>query len=216
VATTVVTLHGQRRRFELWALFGAAAVSVTLAVIRLEMKRGHIVSWVTTQRVTLRTRAVPETAHAAQLRALRAVWGNPQQLRDSTDTDGWVEGDALDRAEEQLEAFYKPDEAYAFSLHAQPAAAPEILVLQCHLGRGVPPIWRAVRKNGEEVLSPTDIPAGVLGLPRRSTRRAPVTPRTPVSPRAPASSAPVTPRAPASSAPAPSVPAPNAPAPKKK
>ena len=204
VATTVVTLHRQRRRFELWALFGAAAVSVTLAVVRLELKRGHIVSWVTTQRVSLRTQAAPEVAHRAQLQALRTVWSNPQQLKESTDKDGWVEGDALDRAEEVLEAFYKPDEAYAFSLHAQPANAPELLILQCHLGKGVPPIWRAVRKNGEEVLSPTDIPAGVLGLPRRTTRKAPVTPRAP-APRAPAPSA-TAPRAPASSMPGPSAP----------
>ena len=181
VATTVVTLHAQRRRAELWVLFGAAALSVALAVVRLELKRGHLVSWVTTQRLSLRTRASPETAHAAQLRALRAVWGNPSQLRDSTDKDGWVEGDALDRAEQQLEAFYKSDEAYAFSLHAQPAAAPEVLVLQCHLGSGVPPIWRAVRKNGQEIVAPADLPAGVLGLQRRTTRKPPSTPRAPAA-----------------------------------
>jgi hypothetical protein len=172
VATTVVKLHAERRFVALWVLLGAAAISVSAAVVTLEMKRGHIVSWATTERVRLRTRAAPKATRAAQLEALHAVFGNLAELKESTDKDGWVEGDSIDRAEEMLETVYKADEAYAFSLHALPAAAPTVLVLQCDIGKGAP-IWRAVRKTGEEITSVNDLPAGVLGLKRRPTRQPP-------------------------------------------
>jgi hypothetical protein len=100
------------------------------------------------------------------------VWANAPELKESVDKEGWVEGDALDRAEEQLATFYKPDEAYAFSLHALPAASPEVLLLQCDLGKG-PPVWRALRRSGAEITSIDDLPHGVLGLARRATVRPP-------------------------------------------
>jgi hypothetical protein len=172
IATTVVTLHAERRFKALWILFGAAALSITVAVVAIEQRKGHVVSWVTTQRVRMRTKSAPNTARSAQLQALRVVWANAPELKESTDAEGWVEGDALDRAEEQLEAFYKDDEAYAFSLHALPIGAPEVLLLQCDLGKG-PPIWRAIRRSGVEITSIADLPHGVLGLARRSTVRPP-------------------------------------------
>lgn len=179
ITTTVVKLHLERRFLALWLLLGVAAISVTVAAVQLARRRAHIVSWVTNERLLLRTSAAPVQARATQAAALRAVWANPGELAASTDRRGWVEDDALDRAEEVLERFYKADEAYAFSLHALPPEAPEILVLQCHLGRGRPPLWRAVRKSGEEVLSPNDLPAGVLGLQPKATRRPPTKTRAP-------------------------------------
>jgi hypothetical protein len=172
IATTVVKLHAERRFKAIWILFAAAALSVTVAVVAIEQRRGHLVSWATTQRVRLRTKAAPSAARTAQLQALRVVWANAPELKESIDKDGWVEGDALDRAEEQLAAFYKPDEAYAFSLHALPASAPEVLLLQCDLGKG-PPVWRALRRSGAEITSIIDLPRGVLGLARRQTVRPP-------------------------------------------
>jgi len=172
-ATTVVKLHIEGRRGLIWALLGAAALSVALALGVLAHRRGHVVSWVARQRVALRTKAKPDAAKAAQIKALGAVWNNLSELRESTDREGWVEGDALDRAEEHLGLFYKRDEAYAFSLHAHPAAAPEVLVLQCRLGGGRAPIWRAIRRSGREVSSPADLPKGVLDLERRGERRPP-------------------------------------------
>jgi hypothetical protein len=174
IATTVVKLHLEKRMPALWSLLGVAALSVTVAAATLIRKHGHVVSWVTTQRVLLRTRAEPEGAKVAQIRALRAAWDNLAEVRVSTDKDGWVEGDALDRVEEHLRIFYKADEAYAFSMHAIPPEAPEVLMIQCHLGPKVQPIWRALKHNGEELLSPADMPGGVLGLPRRESRRPPV------------------------------------------
>lgn len=174
VATTVVRLQIDRRVRELWALFAAAALSVTMAATVLIKHHGHIVSWVTTQRVSLRTKASPDSAKAVQLKALRAVWDNTTELQESTDKEGWVEGDAIDRAEEHLGMFYKPDEAYAFSLHAYPPSAPEVLVLQCHLGKREAPIWIAMKRSGQEVTSAADLPKGVLGQERRATRRPPV------------------------------------------
>jgi hypothetical protein len=172
IATTVVKLHAERRFKALWILFGTAALSVTVAVVGIEQRHGHLVSWVTTQRVRLRTKSAPSAAKAAQLQALKVVWANAPELKESTDAEGWVEGDALDRAEEQLAAFYKADEAYAFSLHALPAGAPEVLLLQCDLGKG-PPVWRALKRSGAEITSIADLPHGVLGLARRTTVRPP-------------------------------------------
>jgi hypothetical protein len=171
VSTTVVTLHRERRLTELWLLLGVAAISIGAAATRLILKRGHIVSWVTTHRVGLRTQADPAAARRAQLKALHAVLDNWAEMKASTDEGGWVEGDSGERAEAQLGLFYKPDEAHAFTLHAVPVNAPEVLALQCHLGRGKQPIWRALKRSGQEITSPTDLPAGVLGLQRRSTRR---------------------------------------------
>lgn len=172
IATTVVKLHAERRFKALWILFAVATLSVTVAVIAIENRRGHLVSWVATQRVRLRSKAAPLAARAAELQALRVVWANAPELKESTDKDGWVEGDALDRAEEQLATFFKPDEAYAFSLHALPPGAPEVLLIQCEVGKG-PPVWRALRRSGVEITSIADLPRGVLGLARRTDLRPP-------------------------------------------
>jgi hypothetical protein len=172
-ATTVVKLHLERRLPALWTLLGVAALSVALALALLLHRHAHVVSWVTRQRVALRTEAAPEAAKAAQRRALEAAWDNFAELRESTDAQGWVEDDALDRAEQHLGLFYKPDEAYAFTMHALPAGAPEVLVLQCRLGRGRTPIWRAMRRSGHELSSPAELPKGVLDLERSAPRRPP-------------------------------------------
>ncbi len=136
------------------------------------MKKGHVVSWVTSHRVALRTKAVPDLAHTARLQALYAVRDNYTELVASTDPEGWTEGDSGDRAEELLEAFYKPDEAYAFSLHALPPAAPEVMVLQCWIIGGGPPVWSAIRRDGAEITKKEDLPPGVLGLKPRKVKKA--------------------------------------------
>lgn len=173
IATTVVKMHLERRFTELWILLAAAAISVAVAAAMLAYRRRHVVSWVAVERAAMRTQAAPEAARAAQIKALRAAWDNFAEVRESMDDGGWVEGDALDRAEEHLGLFYKADEAHAFTLHAVPAAAPEVLVLQCHLGRGRAPIWRALKRGAEEVSSPADLPKGMLELSRRERRISP-------------------------------------------
>lgn len=178
VSTTVVKFHGERRLPELWVLLGVATLSVGMAVLGLSQKRGHIVSWATLKRTSLRTKAGPAKAKSAQIKALRAVWSDAAELREGTDKDGWVEGDALALAEDELGQFYKPDEAYAFSLHAWPPRSPEVLILQCHLEKGTTPLWRALRRSGQEISSLSDLPPGVIGLKRRTNRRPP-TRRTP-------------------------------------
>ncbi len=171
ISTTVVKLHSERRLVSLWVLLGVAAISVGVAVGVLVHKRGHVVSWVTTHRVRLRSKARPDAARAAELQALHAVLDNHAELKASTDGDGWVEGDSADRAEEHLEGLYKSDEAYAFSLHALPPAAPEVLVLQCWIVGGGPPIWRAIKRTGQEITDKKDLPPGVLGLKPRKDKR---------------------------------------------
>jgi hypothetical protein len=177
IATTVVKLHLERRLVALWVLLGVAVVSAGFGVYRMEHRKSPVVSWVTTERLMLRTKADPKAAHAAQLEAVRAVWAHPEELAASTDKQGWVEEDALDRADQVLEDYYKADEAYAFTLHAIPPEDPNILLLQCHLGWGRPSLWLAVRKSGQEITSKDDLPPGVLGVARKTTRRAPTKPR---------------------------------------
>jgi hypothetical protein len=172
VSTTVVKLHSERRLRALWVLLGVAALSVSLAVVTIVRRPGHVVSWVTSRRVMLRTAAVPDQARAAQLAALRAVRDNYAELVASTDAEGWVEGDAGERAEAELGAFYKPDEAYAFSLHALPPAAPETIILQCWIVGGGEPVWRAVRRDGTEITDRKDIPRGVLGQKPHQQKKA--------------------------------------------
>ncbi len=176
LAATVVKLHLERRRKTLWILFAIAAVSTGFAVYRVQTRKAPVVSWVTTERVMLRRRKDPDLARNAELAAMREVWSHPEELAASTDRKGWVEDDALARAESTLEAFYRPDEAYAFTLHAVPPGAPEVLVLQCHLGWSRPNVWRALRKDGREVQSRDELPPGLLGLQRRATRRPPTHP----------------------------------------
>jgi len=171
IATTVVKFHSERRLLELWVLFGAAAISVGAAVFTLVHRHRHVVSWVTTHRVMLRTRSGPDRARAAQLQALRAVVADLPELAASTDEAGWVEGDSGAKAEEELGAFYKPDESYAFSLHALPPRAPEVFVLQCAIVGGGPPVWRAIGRSGAEITDKKALPPGVLGQkPHRSKK----------------------------------------------
>lgn len=173
VATTIVKLHNERRFRALWLLLAVGVVSAGVAIHDLGRKRAPVVSWVTTERTRLRTDAQPAAARAAQMAALEAVRTHPEELSRSTDKRGWVEDDSLDRAEEALAAFYKDDETYAFSLHASPPEAPKVLVLQCHLGPGRASIWRAIRMDGQEVRSQGDLPEGIVGLPRKASRRPP-------------------------------------------
>jgi hypothetical protein len=188
IATTVVKLHSERRLRELWVLFGAAAISIGLAVAALVHHRGHVVSLVTTRRVMLRTLADPADARSAQLAALEAVRDNYDELVASTDAQGWVESDAGERAEDALGVFYKSDEAYAFSLHAFPPAAPELILIQCWI-RGQDPVWRAIRKDGTEITDRRELPRGLLGLKPRQEKKAGTRVRAPPRPPAKASRA---------------------------
>jgi hypothetical protein len=181
IATTVVKLHSERRLRELWVLFGAAAISVGLAVAALVHHRGHVVSLVTTRRVMLRTLADPAEARSAQLSALEAVRDNYDELVASTDAEGWVESDSGERAEDALAIFYKSDEAYAFSLHAFPPAAPEMILIQCWI-QGHDPVWRAMRRDGTEVTDRRDLPRGLYGLKPRKEKKAGTRVRAPPRP----------------------------------
>jgi hypothetical protein len=171
IATTVVKLHSERRLRELWVLFGAATISIGLAVAAIVHHRGHVVSFVTTRRVMMRTLAAPADARSAQLAALETVRDNYDELVASTDAEGWVESDSGERAEDALGAFYKSDEAYAFSLHAYPPAAPELILIQCWI-HGHDPVWRAMRRDGTEITDRKELPRGLLGLKPRKEKKA--------------------------------------------
>jgi hypothetical protein len=162
IATTVIGYHQSFRRGRLVALLAVALVSTTGAIVRLSHRRDPIVSFATRARVRLRTAHSPRRAREAQLAALHAAWSHTSDVRSAVEGDGKIEGDPLDRAHEALGAFYKKDEAYAFDLWASPRHNPKLLVLYFEARRGHDPIWIALKRGGEEIRDPRQLPKGAF------------------------------------------------------
>jgi hypothetical protein len=148
IATTVVWYHASLRRKRLLAmlLVGAASTSVTLAHVLSH--RDPVVSYLTRQRVKLRTAADRKAAHRALLDATEVAW------RDLVKKRG-VDGDG------KVEKFYKHDEAFAFDLWASPRSRPRVLICYAQSRRKTPPIWVAL-KDGGEVRKPDALPKGAF------------------------------------------------------
>jgi hypothetical protein len=128
------------------------------------------VSFAARERVFLRTRAQPKRAREVQRAALRASWDHSQVLAGAVEGDGKVEGAPLDAAHEALEQFYRPDEAYAFDLWASPRRRPELLVLYFEARRKRDPIWLALKRNGDELREPSQLPRGAFAAMRHATQ----------------------------------------------
>lgn len=167
MAATFIRFQIEGRTAGLRVLFAAAGLSIGLAIGKMVTHEGPIVSLVTIDRVRLRAAAEPALADAAELDALRQVWGDPAELKASIEPDGYVAGAAHDRAEAELQSFFKKDEAAAFTLHAFPIQNPDLLVLQCRVGERSKSIWKAMRKNGRVVTNANELPPGVLGTKPR-------------------------------------------------
>ena len=160
IATTVVWYHSSFRRRRLIAMLVVGAISTTIAVIRVTSHRDPIVSYLTKQRVRLRTAASKKAAHAALFGAVEVAWRDLVKVR-GVEGDGKVEGKALDDARAALEKFYKHDEAFAFDLWASPRNHPRVLVLYAQSKRKQPSIWVAL-KDGAEARKPADLPKGAF------------------------------------------------------
>ena len=160
IATTVVWYHASLRRKRLLAmlLVGAASTSVTLAHVLSH--RDPVVSYLTRQRVKLRTAADRKAAHRALLNATEVAWRDLVKKR-GVDGDGKVEGKPLEDARAELEKFYKHDEAFAFDLWASPRSRPRVLICYAQSRRKTPPIWVAL-KDGGEVRKPEALPKGAF------------------------------------------------------
>ena len=159
IATTVVWYHSSHRRRRLLALLVAGLLSAAAAFARIEARRDPIVSLATRERVRLRTKAVPIAAHRALLGAARAAT-EVARKSGGLDGDGKIEGEPLDVAREKLELFYKHDESFAFDLWGTPRKKPKLIVLYFESRKKNPPIWVAVRRDGSEIETLSELPAG--------------------------------------------------------
>ena len=160
IATTVVWYHGSFRRRRLLAILLVGALSTSYALSRVLRHRDPIVSYLTRERVRLRTAAARRSAHRALQNAVEVAWRDLVKAR-SVQGDGKVEGKPLDDARAALESFYKHDEAFAFDLWASPRSHPRVLVLYAQSRRKRPPIWVAL-KDGGEVRKPDQLPKGAF------------------------------------------------------
>jgi len=160
IATTVVWYHGSFRRRRLLALLLVGALSTSFAVYRVLNHRDPIVSYLTRERVRLRTNAARRSAHRALQSAINVAWRDLLKIK-GVEGDGKVEGRALQDARAALETFYKHDEAYAFDLWASPRNHPRVLVLYAQSKRQRAPIWVAL-KDGAELSKPDLLPKGAF------------------------------------------------------
>jgi hypothetical protein len=119
-------------------LLAVGVLSVGYAVVRIEQKRGPIVSIATRTRVKLRTDAASDRALRAQTEALQqALAALPA---DALPADSRLEGAPLEAARGALLSFYKNDEAHAFELWL--TRSPSLLLtLFFPARRGHQPIW---------------------------------------------------------------------------
>ena len=160
IATTVVWYHSSFRRRRLLAMLLVGALSTTFALTRVLSHRDPIVSYLTRERVRLRTAAARKTAHRALQNAVEIAWRDLVKTR-GVEGDGKVQGKALDDARTALEKFYKHDEAFAFDLWASPRSHPRVLILYSQSRRHRPPIWVAL-KDGGEIRKPDQLPKGAF------------------------------------------------------
>jgi len=161
IATTVVWYHGSFRRRRLSVILLVGALSTTYALSRVLDHRDPIVSYLTRERVRLRTAAARKSAHHALQNAVEVAWRDLVKQKNAVQADGKVEGKALDDARAALESFYKHDEAFAFDLWASPRNRPRVLVLYAQSRRKRPPIWVAL-KDGGELRKPDLLPKGAF------------------------------------------------------
>jgi len=161
VATTVVWYHASFRRRRLTAILLVGALSTGYALSRVLSHRDPIVSYLTRERVRLRTAAARRTAHRALQNAVEIAWRDLVKIKDGVQEDGKVEGKPLADARAALESFYKHDEAFAFDLWASPRSRPRVLVLYAQSRRRRSPIWVAL-KDGGELRKPDQLPKGAF------------------------------------------------------
>ena len=168
IATTVVWYHSSFRRGRLIVVLVAGLLSTCLVFARVANRKKPIVSFAARERVALRTQSSTRKAHRALLNAARAA---RKSMPNSTavEGDGKVLGVPLEKAVEALSAFYKPDEAFAFNLWASPRRNPSVVVLYFEARRKRRPIWVAIRSDGTEIRTPSQLPRGAFRAMRAAS-----------------------------------------------
>ncbi len=161
IATTVVWYHSSRRRGRLVIVLLAGLASTGIVSYKVMSRRSPVVSFATRERVALRTQASKRKAHQSLLNAVRAANKNMAKA-PAIEGDGTVMGEPLEKASDTLEHFYKRDEACAFSLWASPRRHPKVLVIYFEARRKQRPIWVAIRGDGTEIRTPSQLPKGAF------------------------------------------------------
>jgi hypothetical protein len=162
IVTTVVHFHHERAPGRLAVLLLVGFASVCVAFFRIEHRRDPVVSYATRLRVNLRTNARPHAAAQAQTLALRAAWKVLPKEREDIDSDGKVEGAALDAAHEALTTFYKNDEAQAFDLWYKRQGKSATMVVYFEARRRHEPIWLAMSQGGGATHDVKALPSGAF------------------------------------------------------
>jgi hypothetical protein len=162
IVTTVVHFHTTGARLRLTALLIVGALSVTAAIVRLELPRDPVVSFATRARVRLRAQARPSGATQAESQALRVAWKALPKEKGDIDTDGKVEGDALEKARDALLGFYKTDEAHAFDIWFTRRGKSAVTVLYFEARGRHAPIWLALDQAGLVFHDPKRLPRGAF------------------------------------------------------
>lgn len=168
IATTVVWYHGSGRRGRLVVVLLAGLLSTCIVFYRVMSRRAPIVSFATRERVSLRTAVSKRSAHKALLNAVQLAYKSMVKI-PGVEGDGKVMGAPLEQANAALEKFYKHDEAYAFNLWASPRRHPKVLVLYFEARRKQRPIWVAIRGDGTELRSPSQLPKGAFKAMRAAS-----------------------------------------------
>lgn len=168
IATTFVWYHRRKQRWRLDVLLAVGLMSSCAAIVQVANRRDPVVSWATSERVSMRTKANRQRAHQALLAAVRAARKSLLQTK-VVDGDGKVMGAPLDAARVALEQYYKSDEALAFDLWASPRRRPRAIVLYFEARRARRPIWVAVDGFGSEIRGPDQLPRGAFSAMRAAS-----------------------------------------------
>lgn len=172
VASTVVTYERQRKPWHLAITLAAALASIGWCVHRHVANPPRVASTEVQLRASWRTAFDGKRAHATLLAAVNVA---RKHLLDDAgqlpagdhelDGDTWIEGGALEAAQEKLEEFYKPDEARGFRLTIVRSIRGEraLLLFQARSGPSLPRVWIAVTRSGKQ-FADDSIPKSTLVL----------------------------------------------------
>ncbi len=170
IVTSVVHYHLVKAPGRLAILLVVGILPISFAVWRLERRRDPLVSFATRTRVRERTEAAARAARSAQTHALLDAWKALPKDREDIDSDGKVEGLALDAAHDSLGSFYKNDEAHAFDLWLTRKGKSAILVVYFEARRGHAPIWLAMDRSHSVITDPARLPKGAFQAMWRATQ----------------------------------------------
>jgi hypothetical protein len=168
IATSFVWYHGRGHRYRLYVLLAVGCLSSVIAIYQVVSRRDPVVSFLTNERVTLRTNANKRKAYRTLVNALRAGRKALLKSRD-IEGDGKVMGEPLEAARVVMKQFYKSDEVLAFDLWASPRKRPRIIVLYFEGSPSQKPIWVAVDGYGNVVRHATHLPKGAFEAMRAAS-----------------------------------------------